>query len=97
MFDMRTPVLTVLGIVCLAATLAWVRSAQQRYRVVQKVDSDEAPDSHTLAWTAFRKEIHSASLYGLLSVASFVTAFKDTSDSAVIYALVAIPALVSTY
>ena len=97
MFEMRTPVLTALGIVCLAATLAWIRSAQQRYRVVQRVDSDEAPDSHTLAWTAFRKEIHSASLYGLLSLASFVTAFRDASDVAVIYALVAIPALVSTY
>ena len=54
MFEMRTPVLTALGIVCLAATLAWIRSAQQRYRVVQKVDSDEAPASHTLAWTTFR-------------------------------------------
>ena len=97
MFEMRTPVLTALGIVCLAATLAWIRSAQQRYRVVQKVASDEAPASHTLAWTTFRKEIHSASLYGLLSLASFVTAFRETSDAAVIYVLVAIPALVSTY
>ena len=97
MFEMRTPVLTALGIICLAATLAWIRSARQRYRVVQKVDSDEAPDAHTLAWSTFRKEIHSASLYGLLSLASFFTAFTETSDAAVVFVLVAVPALVSTY
>ena len=45
----------------------------------------------------FRKEIHSASLYGLLSLASFFTAFTETSDAAVVFVLVAVPALVSTY
>ena len=47
---MRTPVLILLGVVCLAATMAWARSARQRYRVVQRIDAEEASDAYTLAW-----------------------------------------------
>ena len=93
---MRTPVLTLLGVVCLAATLAWARSARQRYRILHRIDPEETPDAYTLAWSTFRKELHATALYGLLTLASFVTAFIDTVDAPVVFALVAIPALVST-
>jgi len=93
---MRTPVLILLGIVCLAAALSWARSARHRYRLVGRIDPDTAPDAYTLAWSTFRKEFHSASLYGLLALASFVNVGVEGSGGAVVFSLVAIPALVST-
>ena len=89
---MRTPVLVLAGIVCLAATFGWVHSARHRYRLVRRIDMEAAPDAYTLAWSTFRKEAHSASLYGLLALATFVTAFADAE---VVFALVAVPAMVS--
>jgi len=90
---MRTPVLLLAGIVCLAATYGWVNSARHRYRLVRRIDMETAPDAYTLAWSNFRKEAHAASLYGLLALLAFLTVFADVE---VLFALVAIPAMVST-
>lgn len=93
---MRTPVLTLLGIICLAAAMSWARSARHRYRLLGRIDPETAPDAYTLAWSTFRKEFHSASLYGLLALASFVNAVTEGAWGALVFSLVAIPALVST-
>ena len=96
MTDMRSPVLTVLGIICLAAAFGWARSARHRHRLVGRIDPEVAPDAYTLAWSTFRKEFHAASLYGLLALASLVNAFVEGAAGAVVFSTVAIPALVST-
>ena len=93
---MRAPVLTVLGIICLAAAFGWARSARHRHRLVGRIDPEVAPDAYTLAWSTFRKEFHAASLYGLLALASLVNAFVEGAAGAVVFSTVAIPALVST-
>ena len=93
---MRAPVLTVLGIICLAAAFGWARSARHRHRLVGRSDPEVAPDAYTLAWSTFRKEFHAASLYGLLALASLVNAFVEGAAGAVVFSTVAIPALVST-
>ena len=93
---MRAPVLTVLGIICLAAAFGWARSARHRHRLVGRIDPEAAPDAYTLAWSTFRKEFHAASLYGLLALASLVNAFVEGAAGAVVFSTVAIPALVST-
>ncbi len=90
---MRTPVLTVVGLICLAATLSWARSSRHRYRLVHRIDPEMAPDAYTLAWSQFRKEFHSALLYGLLALGLLLNAFADVTA---VFALVAIPAVVST-
>jgi hypothetical protein len=92
---MRTPVLTLLGIICLAAAMSWARSARHRYRLLGRIDPETAPDAYTLAWSTFRKEFHSASLYGLLALASFVNAVTEGAWGPLVFSLVAIPALVS--
>ena len=94
MASMGTTVLTLLGILCLASGFGWARSARHRYRLVRRIDQELEPDAYTLAWSNFRKDAHSASLYGLLSLASFVNAFSE--GAAVVFALVALPAVVST-
>ncbi|MDE0928570.1 MAG: PP2C family protein-serine/threonine phosphatase [Acidimicrobiales bacterium] len=90
---MDTPVLAVVGLICLAATLSWVRSARHRQRLVHRIDPQEEPDAYTLAWSHFRKEAHSALLYGLLAGAFFANAVVSATW---VFALVAVPALVST-
>ena len=86
---MRTPVLTLLGIICLAAAMSWARSARHRYRLLGRIDPETAPDAYTLAWSTFRKECHSSSLYGLLALASFVNAVTEGAWGALVFSLVA--------
>ncbi|MEE1565065.1 MAG: SpoIIE family protein phosphatase, partial [Acidimicrobiales bacterium] len=93
---MRTPVLTLVGLVCLAATFSWARSARHRYRLIHRIDAEVSPDAYTLAWSTFRKESHAAILYGLLAIASFVNAYFDPASVSIVFALVGLPALVST-
>ena len=93
---MRTLVLTLVGLVCLAATFSWARSARHRYRLIHRIDAESSPDDYTLAWSTFRKESHSAFLYGLLAVVSFVSAYFDSAGVSILFALVGLPALVSS-
>ena len=93
---MRTLVLTLVGLVCLAATFSWARSARHRYRLIHRIDAESSPDAYTLAWSTFRKESHSAILYGLLAVVSFVSAYFDSAGVSILFALVGLPALVSS-
>ena len=51
---MRTLVLTLVGLVCLAATFSWARSARHRYRLIHRSDAESSPDAYTLAWSTFR-------------------------------------------
>ena len=92
---MRTLVLTLVGLVCLAATFSWARSARHRYRLIHRIDAESSPDAYPLAWSTFRKESHSAILYGLLAVVSFVSAYFDSAGVSILFALVGLPALVS--
>jgi len=93
---MRTPVLALAGLVCLAATFSWARSSRHRYRLIHRIDAGISPDAYTLAWSTFRKEFHSATIYALLAVACFTNAVFDTAGMTVVFALVGLPALVST-
>jgi hypothetical protein len=93
----RLLVLAMLGLVCSGAALAWARSARHRLHMLRRVNADETADeaSRTLAWGSFRKEAHASLLYGLLALASFLTAGIDNPNVAMVFALVAIPAGVS--
>jgi sigma-B regulation protein RsbU (phosphoserine phosphatase) len=93
---MKQIVLTALAGVCFAATLVWLRSARHRLRLLRSVDRD-AGDAYTLAWLGFRKEAHSASLYFVLAVASVLTAVSNDDRTAMVFAVVAIPAFISIY
>jgi serine phosphatase RsbU (regulator of sigma subunit) len=91
---MKAVVLSLLGLICLAAAFAWARSARLRLRHLRGIERQEA-DAYTLAWSSTRRELHAASLYLLLAIASFWTAAADTDDAAASFALITIPALMS--
>lgn len=92
-------VLTGVAVVCLAASLVYVRSARLRHRVVRLIDADANRDveAHSLAFSAFRKEAHSAIVYALLAPVAAVMGFFGESAVTVVLSVMAIPALVSLW
>ncbi len=93
---MRTPILVILGLICLVAAVVWLRSARLRSRFLKNIDREDVDETaFALAQSALRREIHAAALYGILAFASFATALSDNGEIAIVFALVALPALVS--
>jgi serine phosphatase RsbU (regulator of sigma subunit) len=98
---MKTVILVGLGIVFLVAAFGWARSARYRRRFLNNVEHDventQEDSAYRLAQSAFRKELHSALLYGALSFASFLTATSDDDRVAMVFAIAGVPALISIY
>ena len=95
---MKAVILIGLGLVCVAAAIGWARSARYRRRFLANVGSDEDRTddaAYVLAQSAFRKEVHSSLLYSTLAIASFLSALSDNPNVPVVFALAAVPALVS--
>lgn len=92
-------VLTGLAVVCLLAALVYVRSARLRFRVVRLIDGAENRDveAHSLAFSAFRKEAHSAIVYALLTPVAAAMAFVGSNGVAVVLGVMAIPAFASLW
>ena len=66
--DLDRPVLAVAALSCLVAVVVWGRSAARLERVWRRLDDGDGSDSAELARSAFRKELHTALLYGVLTV-----------------------------
>ncbi len=98
---MESPVLIALGIICVIAAVGWARSARYRRRFLSNVDHDadnpQGDAAYQLARSAFNKEVHSAALYAVLAGAAFFNAISDDPRAPVVFALAAIPALISVY
>lgn len=93
---MKTVILGALGVICLAAGLVWLRSARLRQRYLQSIDRNyDNDDAYVLARSSTRKDFHSGTLYVLLSIGSFATAFSNDDGAALAFALVVVPALIS--
>jgi len=98
---MEAVVLIGLGLICVVAAIGWARSARYRRRFLSNVEHDEANPQEDaafrLAQSAFNKEVHSAAMYTTLAVASFFTAASDSPRAPMVFALAAIPAVISVY
>src|SRR5204862_5205358 len=70
--DMHNPVLVLVAVACLVAAAVWGRSARYLRKVELRVEAEMGPtsDATALARAAFRKELHTTTLYVLLAVAS---------------------------
>ena len=73
---MDKPILAVVARAALAAALVWGRSAQRLQRVWQRIADEFGPDAGgtVLARSAYRKELHTVTLYAVIAVASAVAA-----------------------
>ena len=86
--------LFVLAVVCAAAATMYTRSARLRLRLVQLIEADDVVnvEAHSLAFASYRKEAHSALVYGLAAVAATITAVEGTAEAAGVFILLVIPA-----
>lgn len=94
---MDKPILALVAVACLAAAIVWGRSAQRLQRVWLRIEDQVGPDADAtvLARSAFRKELHSATLYSVLAFASAITAVWPAREAVFFFAFVLIPVAVS--
>jgi serine phosphatase RsbU (regulator of sigma subunit) len=92
---MDKPVLALVAVACIVATVLWGRSARYLRRLQLRVESEFGRDSESavLARAQFRKELHTTMLYGAIAVASLVVSFSDEATG--IFALILIPIVLS--
>lgn len=94
---MASVVLTLTAVACGVATLVWARSARRLGRVYRRVVADRgAPsDAAVLARSAFRKDVHTTTLYGVLCLACGAMALSSRTDAELVVALILVPVAVS--
>ncbi len=81
--------------VCTAlAAVVWGRSASHRGRVLHRVERNSVdPEMRDLARSEYRKDVHTAGLYGVLTVALVALAVTSEAQVEVVLALVLVPAV----
>ncbi|MEZ5168041.1 MAG: PP2C family protein-serine/threonine phosphatase [Acidimicrobiales bacterium] len=96
---MSVVILALLALVSAAASAAYAQSARMRQRLVHLVEQDPAADTegHSLAFASYRKEIHTALVYGTIAVAAVVAAFVDGTARAAAFGLLLIPAVAALW
>lgn len=90
---MDKPILAVVAVACAMAAIVWGRSARYLKKVELRLEVETGPDSDAtvLARSQFRKELHTALLYGVLSIASLAVSFSSQGETDVLFAFVLIP------
>ena len=90
---MDKPILAVVGVACAVAAVVWGRSARYLRQVELRLEQETGVDSDAtvLARSQFRKELHTALLYGVLALASIAVSFSDRGEADVLYAFVLVP------
>lgn len=87
----HNPVLAAVALGCASAVIVWGRSARRLQRAWQRIDDGSGSDAADLARSAFRKELHTAILYGLLAVSLGALAVAEDPMWDYVLVLVAIP------
>src|SRR5262249_31806289 len=90
--SMEQPLLAFVGLVCVAAAAVWGRSARYRLRILQRLerDSDDA-DLQAIAQSDFRKDLHTATLYGLLAIICWTEAIVFSTSALGLTLLLGVP------
>jgi serine phosphatase RsbU (regulator of sigma subunit) len=90
---MDKPILAVVALAALLAALVWGRSAQRFQRVWQRRGDElgEEADATVLARSAYRKELHTVTLYAVIAVAAAVGSVLDLREANYFFAMVLIP------
>ncbi len=96
---MDKPLLAVVAIAALAAALVWGRSAQRLQRVWQRIADEFGPDAGgtVLARSAYRKELHTVTLYAVIAVASAVAAVWEIREADFGFAFILLPVGLSIF
>src|SRR5918992_606242 len=94
---MDEPILAVVALACLGAAVVWGRSAGRLERVWRRVEEAAGPDSDAavLARSAYRKDFHTATLYGVLALSGAVASITSRPEIDLVFVLILIPVVVS--
>jgi len=94
---LEQPILAVVALACLGAAVVWGRSARRLERVWQRVEDEAGADSDAtlLARSAYRKDVHTATLYAVLALAGAVSSTTARPEIDLVFILVLIPVAVS--
>ncbi|MDZ7677304.1 MAG: PP2C family protein-serine/threonine phosphatase [Acidimicrobiales bacterium] len=88
---MEDALLAVVAIAAFLAAVIWGRSASHRSRVLQRVRRNSVdPEARELARSDYRKDLHTAGLYGSIALAAAVASFLDSTPG-VVFVLFLVP------
>ncbi len=87
------PILALVGVASLVAALVWARSTRRHYVVWKRVENERGVDADVsvLARSAFRKDLHTACLYGALAVAAAGVVVAGERIPSLLFLLILIP------
>ena len=93
---MDYPLLLVVVAACAVATGVWTRSAVRLRLVAQRAEREfgRTSDVATVSRSAFRKDVHAAILYGVLTIVAAIGAWQDLGAARTL-GLVLVPVAVS--
>jgi serine phosphatase RsbU (regulator of sigma subunit) len=94
---MEQPVLGAVALATLVAAVLWGRSARRLQRVWRRVEDELGPDADAtaLARSAYHKELHTVTIYAVVSVATAVTAVWDMAEAQLFFLFLFFPVLLS--
>jgi serine phosphatase RsbU (regulator of sigma subunit) len=90
---METLVLAAVALACVIAAVLWGRSARYLRRVSERAAGEFGPDDEVtvLARGGYRKDLHTAVLYGLLAVTAAVRAIVDRPEALIAAVVIFVP------
>ena len=89
------PILAAVAVGCVAAAVVWGRSARRLRRAWQRMEDGSGSVASQLAKSAFRKELHTTLLYGVVAIALGATSVSADPAWTIPMLLVAIPVTIS--
>jgi serine phosphatase RsbU (regulator of sigma subunit) len=91
------PILALVGVASLVAALVWARSTRRLYVVWRRVRAERGSEADVavLARSAFRKDLHTACLYGVLALAAVAVAAGGERTPSLLFLLVLVPVALS--
>ncbi len=94
---MDKPILAFVAVACALAAAVWGRSARYLRKVELRLENETGTESDAtvLARSQFRKELHTALLYTVVSLASLAVSFSSQGEIDVLYAFVLIPVVMA--
>ncbi len=94
---MASVILAVTAVACGLAALVWFRSARRLGRVHRRVAAERGPvaDASVLARSAYRKDVHTTTLYAVLSGSCAALALSRSAGVELMFGLILVPVVVS--
>ncbi|HKY68430.1 MAG TPA: PP2C family protein-serine/threonine phosphatase, partial [Acidimicrobiales bacterium] len=87
------PILALVGVASLVAALVWARSTRRHFVVWKRIEGERGEDADVsvLARSAFRKDLHTTCLYGVLAVAAAGVVLAGERIPSLLFLLILVP------